>query len=83
MLRRLSDTLAELTTLRATMIRQTESQIVELALAVARRVVHREVTLDEDLLIAIARVALDRLGESAQVTVRLHPESTRRRERRE
>jgi len=74
MLRRLSDTLAELTTLRATMIRQTESQIVELALAVARRVVHREVTLDKDLLIAIARVALDRLGESAQVTVRLHPE---------
>ena len=25
-------------------------------------------------MIAIARVALDRLGESAQVTVRLHPE---------
>ena len=38
MLRRLSDTLSELTTLRATMIRQTEGQIVELALAVARRV---------------------------------------------
>jgi flagellar assembly protein FliH len=74
MLRRLSETLGELTTLRATMIRQTESQIVELALAVARRVVHREVALDKNLLIAIARVALDRLGESAQVTVRLHPE---------
>jgi FliI/YscN family ATPase len=53
------------------MIRQTEAQIVELALAVARRVLHREVTLDRNLLVAIARVALDRLGESAQVTVRL------------
>ena len=74
MLRRLSDTLSELTTLRATMIRQTEGQIVELALAVARRVLHREITLDRNLMIAIARVALDRLGESAQVTVRLHPE---------
>lgn len=74
MLRRLSETLVELTTLRATMIRQTEGQIVELALAVARRVVHREVALDKSLLIAIVRVALDRLGESAQVTVRLHPE---------
>jgi flagellar assembly protein FliH len=74
MLRRLAETLGELTALRATMIRQTENQLVELALAVARRVVHREIALDRDLLIAIARVALDRLGESAQVTVRLHPE---------
>jgi len=74
MLRRLSETLNELTTLRASMIRQTETQMVELAVAVARRVVHREIALDRDLLIAIARVALDRLGESAQVTVRLHPE---------
>jgi len=74
MLRRLSETLGELTTLRASMIRQTEVQMVELAIAVARRVVHREVALDRDLLIAIARVALDRLGDSAQVTVRLHPE---------
>jgi flagellar assembly protein FliH len=74
MLRRLSDTLTELTSLRAEMIRQTETQLVELALAVGRRVLHREITLDRDLLIAIARVALDRLGDSAQVTVRLHPE---------
>jgi flagellar assembly protein FliH len=74
MLRRLSDTLTELTSLRASMIRQTENQIVELALAVARRVIHREVSLDRNLMIAIVRVALDRLGESAHVTVRLHPE---------
>jgi flagellar assembly protein FliH len=41
---------------------------------VARRIVHREVSLDADLLSAMARVALDRLGEKAQVTVRLHPD---------
>jgi flagellar assembly protein FliH len=74
MLRRLSETLTELTALRASMIRQTETQIVELALAAARRIIHREVSLDRNLLIAIVRVALDRLGESARVTVRLHPE---------
>ena len=74
MLRRLTDTITELTALRASMIRQTETQIVELALGVARRVVHREVSLDRNLMIAIVRVALDRLGESAHVTVRLHPE---------
>lgn len=74
MLRRLTQTLDELATLRAQMIHQTERQMVQLALAVARRVVRREVSLDQDLLIAMARVALERLGESAQVTVRLHPE---------
>jgi flagellar assembly protein FliH len=74
MLRRLTDTLEELTTLRQQMIHETERQMVQLALAIARRVVHREVSIDHDLLIAMARVALERLGESAQVTVRLSPE---------
>jgi flagellar assembly protein FliH len=73
-LRRLTQTVEELTMLRAQMIHQTERQMVQLALAVARRIVHREVSLDQDLLIAMARVALDRLGESAQVTIRLNPE---------
>lgn len=74
MLQRLTQTLEELTTLRSEMIRTTERQLVQLSLAVARRIVHREVSLDADLLVAMARVALDRLGESAHVTVRLHPD---------
>jgi len=73
-LRRLAQTIEELATLRAEMIHQTERQMVQLALAIARRIVHREVSLNQDLLIAMARVALDRLGDSAQVTVRLNPE---------
>lgn len=74
MLHRLTETLDELTHVRADMIRQTERQMVHLALAIARRVVQREVSLDPDLLLAMARVALERLGDSARVTVRLHPE---------
>jgi flagellar assembly protein FliH len=74
MIRRLTETLEELTNLREQMIHQTERQMVQLALAIARRIVHREVSIDQDLLIAMARVALDRLGESAQVTVRLSPQ---------
>jgi flagellar assembly protein FliH len=74
MLRRLAATLEELTTLRQTMIRQTEQQMVELALAVARRILRREVMLDGDLILAMARVALDRLGEAASTTIRLNPE---------
>jgi flagellar assembly protein FliH len=74
MLRRLAATLEELGALRQTMIRQTEQQMVELALAIARRILRREVMLDGDLILAMARVALDRLGEAASATIRLNPE---------
>jgi flagellar assembly protein FliH len=47
--------------------------MVQLALAVARRIVRREVSLDQDLLLAMMRVALDRLSDAARVTVRLNP----------
>jgi flagellar biosynthesis/type III secretory pathway protein FliH len=74
MLRRMSDTLRELDELRRSMIRQTEHQIVQLAIEMARRIVRREVQTDTDLLCAMARVALDRLGEGAPATIRLNPE---------
>lgn len=74
MLRRLTQTLEEMTELRARMIRETEHQLVRLAIAIARRIVHREISLDPDLLVTMARVAMDRLGDSAQITVRLNPD---------
>ncbi len=74
MLRRLSDTLTELDELRRSMVRQTEHQVVQLAVEMARRILRREVQIDTDLLVAMARVALDRLGDSAPATIRLNPE---------
>lgn len=73
-LHRLTETLNELMNVRTDMIRQTERQMVHLALAIARRILQREVSLDPDLLLAMARVALERLGDSARVMVRLHPD---------
>ena len=74
MLRRLADTLEELTTLRADMMRQSERQLVQLTLAIASRIIHREVSLDRGLLAAMARVAIDRLGEQASATIRINPD---------
>jgi flagellar assembly protein FliH len=74
MLRRLGETLQELTQLRAEMIQRTERQVVQLAMAIAERMIHREVSLDRGLMCAMARVALDRLGEHASATIRLHPD---------
>lgn len=74
MLRRLAQTLDELQVLRAELIRRTEREVVELSLAIARKILHREVALDHELLLAMARVALDRLADVATASIRLHPD---------
>ncbi|MEO5819671.1 MAG: FliH/SctL family protein [Vicinamibacteraceae bacterium] len=74
MLRRIGQTIEELSGLRQTLITETEREMVQLALILARRVVHREVTLDPELAAALAHVALERLGTNTPATVRLNPE---------
>jgi flagellar biosynthesis/type III secretory pathway protein FliH len=74
MLRRLSQTIEELGELRNEMIHRTERQAVQLVLAIAERIVQRELTLDRTLLLGMARVALDRLGEYGSATIRLNPD---------
>lgn len=73
-LRRLAQTIEELSNLRAELLQKTERQVVELALAIAVRVLRREVSVDRELLIAMAKVALERLGENTSATIRLNPE---------
>jgi len=70
----LTAALQDVAAVRHEMARRTERQLVELALALARRIVNREISIDRDLLLAMARVAIDRLGTSARITVRLHPD---------
>jgi flagellar assembly protein FliH len=74
MLRRIAHTIEELGGLRQTLIQETEREMVQLALTLARRVVHREITLDPELAAALAHVALERLGTTTPATIRLNPE---------
>src|SRR4051812_33973521 len=74
MLRRLSASIDELASLRRTMLAQGEREMVLLALAIARLIVRREVSIDQDLVVTIARVALERLGGNATATLRLNPD---------
>ena len=73
MLRRLAQTLDELGTLKQRMVQQSEAQMVQLALAIAHRILRREASIDRDLIVAIARVALERL-DAGSATIRLNPE---------
>lgn len=50
-----------------------EGEVVRLALAIAARVLHREAHLDPLLLSGAVRVALEKLGDSSRVVMRVPP----------
>ena len=75
MLRRVAQTLEELGGLRRTLMQQSERQMVQLALTLARRVVQREISLDPELIAAMAHVAIKKLGDLESVD---HPPASRR-----
>lgn len=58
---------------RSTYYRKIEAQTVQLALAIARKVLHREAQVDPLLLMGIARVALDKVDGATEVKLALHP----------
>jgi len=59
---------------RARYYAQVETEVVRLALSIARKVLHREAAVDPLLLAGIARVALDKMESATKVTVRVCPE---------
>ncbi len=73
-LERLSRCLSELSALRPRMRREAEKDLVKLAIAIARRVLHRELTLDPESIEGLIRVALDRQESRELCTVRVHAE---------
>lgn len=75
LVRRLTETLDELANLRRIVASDAEHDLVRLALAVAKRVVQREVQLDRDLVAALAHVALERLDAGrGPATIKMHPD---------
>ena len=67
-------TLADFAGERAAYYRQVESEVVQLALAIARKILHREAQVDPLLLAGVVRVALDQIESKTKVVVRVHPE---------
>ncbi len=50
-----------------------EAEVVSLALAIARKILHREAQVDPVLLSTLVHVALERLDESTRARLRVHP----------
>jgi flagellar assembly protein FliH len=71
----LAATLAQFTRDRATYFQKVEGEVVQLALSIARKILHREAQLDPLLLAGIVRVALEQIDAATGVVLRIHPEN--------
>lgn len=70
----LSETIAEVANLRSEISAAAENDVVRLALEIARKIVGREVTIDREIAVTLARIALARLNNRAVAAVHLNPE---------
>ena len=58
---------------RSDYFRRVESELVRLAMAIARKVLHREAQMDPLLLAGVVRVALDQMQAGTRLTLRTSP----------
>lgn len=73
-LERLGRSIEEVARLRPAMAAEAESSLLQLSVAIARRVLHREISLDPDALAGIVRAALGKAQADGACRVRAHPE---------
>jgi len=69
-----STALAGLARDRAQYYQQVETEVVQLALAIARKILHREAQVDPLLLAGMVRIALEKIESATKVVVRVHPQ---------
>jgi flagellar assembly protein FliH len=71
----LAAALAQFTRDRAAYFQNVEREVVQLALSIARKILHREAQVDPLLLAGIARVALEKVEGATGVTLHVHPQN--------
>lgn len=70
----MADAIADLASTRAQVMGRAEADVVRLSIDIARRVLHRELTVDPEALGALARAALEKLGGQEKYRARVHPD---------
>jgi flagellar assembly protein FliH len=72
-MQRLAKSLEELSRFKSRLRKEAESDLVKLALAVARRILRRELTIDSEALQGVVSAALEKLQLRDLSRVRVHP----------
>lgn len=73
-LEQMAATLAALSALKARLRKESELEILQLVLGVARRVVHREITIDPDAIHGILKVGLAKISRRELHSIHAHPQ---------
>ena len=73
-LARLGNTILQVADSRDSYIRQTEADVVKLSMAVARRILYRELTIDPGSIAGLVKAALEKLQSDVAVRARMHPD---------
>ena len=71
----LAAALTQFTRDRAAYFQKVEAEVVQLAVSIARKILHREAQLDPLLLAGIVRVALEKIDGATGVILRIHPQN--------
>lgn len=72
-MRRYAESIGEVGKLRAGLYGQIEQEVVRLAVAVSKKIVHREIQVDRDIIQTLVRVALSHVAEKSAVVIHLNP----------
>lgn len=56
-------------------IKSSESEIVKLATAIAKKIIHQEIKTDPDIIINIVRAAMQKVGNNAEINLLVNPEN--------
>jgi flagellar assembly protein FliH len=81
LLKQYAASLEELNKLRKDVFASSEHEVIRLALEIAKKIIKREVAIDEELILTLVKVALSRVADQALITVRVNPKDYRAIER--
>jgi flagellar assembly protein FliH len=70
----LATTIADVASTRSETIRRAEADVVRLSIEIARRVLHRELALDQSALEGLIKAAIEKLQQQEVYRVRVHPD---------
>jgi flagellar assembly protein FliH len=70
---RLAQAVKQLAEVRPRLCKEAETDLLRLSIAIAQRILHRQLNIDPTALEALVRVSLERLGRQEQIRVRVSP----------
>ncbi len=73
-LEKLAQSIQEVNGLRAKLRHEAEGDLVKLALAIAKKILHRELSADPDSISGLIRVAVEKIRVQEILRVRIHPQ---------